>query len=283
METVGADIDHSASKVFDGATHFNPQGEDPFAGICKAEGTLPYMISRNALSTLFALGAFGSYLIAWFAPGVLHGQVYVTEDIIAQFFPMRAELYALAHGEPFTLWNPLPCLGMPRLGNPQEGFLSPLSLVFYLLPTTQAFSLYPTISIFLVAAFTFAFLRSQRLTLLPCLLGTFGWISCGAMFESVQHLPVIEAMAWLPASLYCLERFFQSTQCAPNGLEPAAPIDGSSKMLNSWHTPWCTINGTHAPQCASHWRVLINGAFWIIASAFTLAFQVLAGSPNQAW
>ena len=89
-----------------------------------------YLNEKRSASAGFDLAA-GAFLVAffvlWHAAGVFGGQVYVAEDSVAYFFSSRAAHYGLIGGGGFSLWDPLPGLGQPRLGNIQSGLLAPVS------------------------------------------------------------------------------------------------------------------------------------------------------------
>jgi hypothetical protein len=157
-----------------------------------------------------ACGFILLYFVAWFAPGVVGGQILFAEDTAAYFFANRSGLYALAHGAALSWWDPLPGLGLPRLANPQSGHLSPFSLLFYLLPTARAFSLYPTLVSSALALFCFGLFRAKGLSVLPALFGALSWASLGNVIDHVQHPPFLETLVWLPATLLAWERYRRS-------------------------------------------------------------------------
>ena len=111
------------------------------------------------------------FFAAWYAPGVFGGQVYYAEDIANYFLANRGALYDLAHGGAFSWWDPLPGLGMPRLGNIQTGYLTPLSSLFYALPPTEAFRFYPPLALGVLALFCFALFRAKGVGPIPALFG----------------------------------------------------------------------------------------------------------------
>jgi hypothetical protein len=156
------------------------------------------------LITLFFL----PFLCAlWFWPSIREGRILWAEDLVMYFFPWRSALFDLAHGGSFSLWDPVPGLGMPRLSNVQAGYFSPSSLLFALVPTERAMSLYPLIVVCLLSLFTYGLFRIKGTDPLPSLFGALSWAYAGMVLESVQHLPIIETLLWLPGTLFCWEKF----------------------------------------------------------------------------
>ena len=104
----------------------------------RADNTrIPSYRSGDALACLLLVALF----TAWYWPGVFGGRVYFGEDVAANFFSWRSSLYALAHGGEWSWWDPLTGLGIPRFGNMLVGYFSPISLLFYWVPTATAFGL----------------------------------------------------------------------------------------------------------------------------------------------
>ena len=157
-----------------------------------------------------ACGFIVLYFAVWFAPGVFGGKILFVEDTASYFFANRANLYALANGGGWTWWDPLPGLGLPRLANLQSGYLSPFSALFYTLPTARVFSFYPPLVLSVLALFSFGLFRAKGLSVLPALFGALSWASLGNVTAHTQHLPFIETLVWLPATLLAWELFRRS-------------------------------------------------------------------------
>jgi len=145
------------------------------------------------------------FFAAWHSAGVFGGKVYFSEDTAAYFFSNRAAHHSLATHRDWSLWDPLPGLGQPRLANIQNSSFSPLSLLFYLVPTATAFSVYPTIVLSLLSIFSFGLFRARGLEPLTALFGALSWATLGSLTNHIQHPPVVETLLWLPATLFCWE------------------------------------------------------------------------------
>ncbi len=104
----------------------------------------------------------------------------------------------------WPLWNPFNGLGAPLFANYQSGVLSLFNLPFLLLGMRVALLLSCFLKLFALGGFTFLYLRSLKLGVLPAVLG-------GMAFEYSGHnivllgYPHAGAMATLPAGILCLE------------------------------------------------------------------------------
>ena len=155
------------------------------------------------------LGLIALYT-AWYWPGVGGGKVYFDEDVAAVFYTWRASLYGLAQSADWSWWNPLPGLGIPRLGNIMAGHFSPLSALFYLVPTPIAYGVYPVVVMSLLSCFTYALFRTCGILVIPALFGALSWSSLAAITTHFQHPAYMETILWLPATLLAWEFYVRS-------------------------------------------------------------------------
>lgn len=140
--------------------------------------------------------------------GVFGGKVFSAEDSQLVFFTSRNNLYNVVHGGSLSFWEERRGLGVPRFGEPQAGYLSPLSAIFYLLPTTTAFRFYPALMIFSLWAGTYGLFRQRRAKPVSAALGAYSFVSLGMILHHVEHPPVIETLVWTPVSLFLMDRYF---------------------------------------------------------------------------
>ena len=85
---------------------------------------------------------------------------------------------ALGEGQ-IPLWNPHIFAGVPFLAAGQHSALYPFSLLFYLLPISQAYGWFTVLHLFLAGLFMHIFLRVIRLGRLGATIAgvTYGWIA----------------------------------------------------------------------------------------------------------
>ncbi|MEE3329196.1 MAG: hypothetical protein VX252_17815 [Myxococcota bacterium] len=146
-----------------------------------------------------------AFFLLWHAAGVFGGQVYVAEDSLAYFFSNRAGHYGLIGSGGFSLWDPLPGLGQPRLGNIQSGLLAPVSALFYWFPTQAVFQFYPAAVMSGLAVATYALFRVKGVGVVPAFFGALSWTTTSGVLTHVQHIAVIETLLFLPVTLFFWE------------------------------------------------------------------------------
>jgi hypothetical protein len=167
-------------------------------------------IARSLIIDLLVILLIIPALVAlWYAPSFFGGKILATEDIIGVYYALRATLHNSLTTGSFSLWNPVPGLGVPRLSNVQAGFFSPFSLLFYLLPIQEAMPFYPWLVVCSLGIFVYLLFRIKNLAAIPAFFGAFSWLTLGLVLESVQHFTVIETLVWLPAVLCCWESYLK--------------------------------------------------------------------------
>ncbi|MDE3077815.1 MAG: YfhO family protein, partial [Chloroflexota bacterium] len=152
-----------------------------------------------AVFAALAAGFFWKLLFKGLAIGGL--------DVLDYFYPYRAyAAQAIQHGR-LPLWNPDIFGGVPFLANIQTSLFYPLSALFYLLPTTEAYSWSIFLHVFLGALFAYLYARSSlEMNLFPALLAGMVFGFGGFMGGQLGHLNQFSAAIWLPALLLCWDR-----------------------------------------------------------------------------
>lgn len=210
------------------------------------------------------LKAYFPLLLAWLGLLFTHragwwgGQLLGLEDVAAQFFSLKSRLYLLAHGqEGWSFWDPLCQLGVPRLANIQQGWLSPFSLWFALVPPSRAWALYPALvdSVLLLSAF-FALRRVGCSTLSSTWAGAL-WVGSGNVLNSTQ------------------------SPCFKEGLVVACLTLGL--MLEWWQRPRRRTLVSLAVAGAIHWGVGNPTVFFYNNLSLSVAFVVLGWQRKVCW
>lgn len=178
---------------------------DPRRAVIVDVNRKPPLSVRIAAPVLIA-----AYFAAWYWPGVFGGRIYAGEDIVGVFYSLRNELYTMLHGRGLSWWDPVMGLGMPRLGNSQAGYLSPVSLLFYLIPPLEVFRVYPALIVSLIGLSFYLLMRVRGLHPLPSLAGALSWSTVSIILGHVEHPPAVEALLWLPATLAAWEMYRRS-------------------------------------------------------------------------
>ncbi len=163
-------------------------------------GSLP-MSDLAALLTLAALILFFFWKIA------LTNRVLAGLDVFAYFYPYRDFASEALRSGRLPLWNPYLFMGAPLLANSQVAVLYPLHLpLLWLSPPKQvAWSI--VLHLWLAGAGTYLFARwVLHLRPLAAFVAASVFSLGGFLGAQVEHLNQLNASAWLPWLLLCLER-----------------------------------------------------------------------------
>ncbi len=154
--------------------------------------------SRLALLLLFLI------LLLFFSRQIFTDATYYYSDCHAYLHPMKHFMVeSFGRGE-FPLWNPYPAGGYPFHGSYAPGVLSPLHLLYAVLPFESAFKYIIILHHLLAALFMFLFLGEWKLGPLPKL--------CGALMFSLSSFMIsqtdlfIPSLGWVPLVLFFFHR-----------------------------------------------------------------------------
>jgi hypothetical protein len=152
-----------------------------------------------------AAAAVGLTLLFWWP--LAWGGGLVGGDTYRYFLPQKVVYAELLRHHEMTLWNSWVGFGYPILGESQTGVFYPPNLVLYsLLPVDTAYN--ANFLLHYVLAFVFLCMYARAIGLeawgsgLAALVYTFGWFPPRSGLEWA-----IVTGAWLPAALWCCERF----------------------------------------------------------------------------
>ncbi len=154
---------------------------------------------------------FLSVVASWFFwSGLWTGGGFVGGDVYSYYFPQKVFYSECLHAGEFPFWNNRTGFGYPLIGESQTGVFYPTTLLFYWL--WEVNTAYNANFLFhYVLAFCFAALYAESLGLsaagavLCALVYTYGWFPVRSCVEWA-----IIGGAWLPAVLWCVERFLTS-------------------------------------------------------------------------
>ncbi|NSW57884.1 MAG: hypothetical protein HPY44_17920 [Armatimonadetes bacterium] len=154
---------------------------------------------------------FAAYGLSLFGPVVLGNRALFWHDVSIAYLPLRtsaAEAIAAGH---LPLWESRLGNGFPVLAEGQAGVFYPPHLLGYTgLPQYQVYAILVWLHCVLGAALMALFCRELGMRLMPCLLAglTYGW--SGFFITHVMHITMLEAAAWIPAMLLCLEKWLSN-------------------------------------------------------------------------
>ena len=110
----------------------------------------------------------------------------------------------------FPLWNNLNSNGVPFLANMQSALFFPLKIIYLLFPLPLGQNLFYFLKIYLIAFFTFLYLRQLKLNKFPSLIGAIAFAYCGFNITWLMW-PQTNVIIFLPLFLYLLERLFNKS------------------------------------------------------------------------
>jgi hypothetical protein len=153
-----------------------------------------------------ALAALAALTLAFFYKIALTNQVLVGLDLFSYFYPYRDFVGEALRAGRLPLWNPYLFMGAPLLANSQAAVLYPLNwLLLWLSPPHQvAWSI--VIHIWLAGAGLYLFARrAVRLDRWASLAAALVFALGGFLGAQVEHINQLNASAWLPWLLLCIE------------------------------------------------------------------------------
>ena len=145
--------------------------------------------------------------VVYFWPQIVEGRVLYWGDIGLYFAPMQEFLRENLRDGKLPLWNPMIFCGTPYVGNPQTWPLYPVTA---LLPFVSAsYFLNSTIALHVWLAGMGTYLFARRALWLgrgAALLAAVTFMFGGQLVSKEQFPNMVQAAAWLPWVLVCLDR-----------------------------------------------------------------------------
>ena len=130
-------------------------------------------------------------------------------DLVLQNYQWKSFIRAqIVQGE-IPLWNPHQFSGIPFFAAGQHSALYPLSVVYYLLPLSQAFGWFILLNLWLAGVFMAGFLRGLGLNRAGAALAGVVYQLCGFMIASAVFPMVVAAAVWLPLILWMIENILR--------------------------------------------------------------------------
>ncbi|MFN2226015.1 MAG: hypothetical protein ACK2UY_06900, partial [Anaerolineae bacterium] len=162
--------------------------------------------ARCPLVDAAALLGLAALVLLTFWKLALTNRVLAGVDVFSYFYPYREYVNQALRAGRLPLWNPYLFMGAPLLANSQAAVLYPLHwpLIWLDAPRQVAWSI--AIHIWLAGAGTYLFARrALRLQPLAAGLAAVTLALGGFLGAQVEHLNQLNASAWLPWLLLCVE------------------------------------------------------------------------------
>jgi hypothetical protein len=163
-------------------------------------------IARHHYTDILAVLALAATVVVFFWKIALTNRILVGLDLFAYFYPYRDYVSDALRAGQLPLWNPYLFMGAPLLANSQAAVLYPLHwpLIWLSAPKQVAWSI--VIHIWLASAGAYLLgRRAMRLDPLAALCAALLFGLGGFLSAQVEHINQLNASAWLPWLLLCLE------------------------------------------------------------------------------
>ncbi len=147
-------------------------------------------------------------------------------DAVSQMYPFKTYALGLVKNGSLPLWNPMMFGGYPLLGNIQIGIFNPTNLLFLFLPFPGAWSWQTLLQPFLIAFFTYLFLRSLPVGKMAGLLGGLIFGFSGFAIIWLEWNVHGFALAFLPLLFFLTNRYFQKEGDSTTGALIALAVAG---------------------------------------------------------
>ena len=128
-------------------------------------------------------------------------------DMWTQYYPAKWYSFTLIKQGKFPFWTPNLLFGFPLFAEAQTGILYPLSALFLLLPTVNAFNVSIIIRLLLAGLFTFLYVRRITRQNWAAAISGVAFACGGYMVAQLRHENVENALIWLPLILLALDRW----------------------------------------------------------------------------
>jgi len=135
-----------------------------------------------------------------------------TPDVITQIYPWKILVIDLWKQGSIPLWNPYSFSGTPLLANYQSAALSPLNLLYLVLPFIDAWSIAVLLQPLLAGLFMYMFVRAVGVSREGSVISAIAFMFCGFIATWMSYQTLGYAILFLPLALFAIEKFFNTTK-----------------------------------------------------------------------
>ncbi|MDP2638369.1 MAG: YfhO family protein [Candidatus Levybacteria bacterium] len=159
-----------------------------------------------------------SYQVNNFAPWSANDQFWgpvkngAMPDIITQIYPWRHLAIDIWKTGSVPLWNPYAFSGNPLLANYQSGVLSPLNVLFFILPFVDAWRILVLLQPLIAGLLMYLLVRSLNISKVGSLIASISFMFCGFITSWMGYATLGYAILFLPFSLFCIEKYYQTNK-----------------------------------------------------------------------
>jgi len=153
--------------------------------------------------------------VIYFWPQLIEGRVLYWGDIGLYFAPMQEFLRENLRAGRLPLWNPMILCGTPYVGNPQTWPLYPTTALLPFVSASYSLNLTVALHVWLAGVGTYLFARrTLSLGRGAALLAAVTFMFGGQLVSKEQFPNMVQAAAWLPWVLLCLDRLLDRRRLA---------------------------------------------------------------------
>ena len=225
----------------------------------------------------FTLAMFANVLL-WPGEQVLSDP---KQDLAGEFVYWRQFGFAQLLSGHLPLWNPHVFSGVPFLGGFQAALLYPPNLIYLILPLAKAINLEIALHVFLLGWFTSRWIRRYGFHPAAVLLASTATMFGGAFFLHVYpgHLATLDAMAWVPLILLCIDELLADPQ--PEWILVGIFAFAMELMAGHPQTLFntlvtCLLYGALQLRSIPRWR-------WTMLALATVGIGAIAITAMQLW
>ncbi len=224
--------------------------------------------------------------------GSISTNAYLDDTYTSEFPSTILYKSALKGGLTNGQWDPYQSGGVPLAATPNYALASPLTVVYYVLPTWLAPAYERLLEVVVAVGGAFLFLRRLNLSRPAAL--TAGVVFAGSGFMFVWlNFPQTRVAAFIPALFWTLERYFQQRKlrdAALISIPVASMLLGGFPAVAGYAVMTAAAYGVvrlatmHRESLRAAWRPLVGSALGAAAGVGLAAFQLLPFSSFlHAW
>src|SRR3972149_285418 len=133
-----------------------------------------------------------------------------TPDVITQIYPWKNLVIDFWKQGSIPLWNPYSFSGTPLLANYQSAALSPLNLLYLILPFIDAWSIAVLLQSLLAGLFMYLYTRTLKLSEFGAIVSSIAFMFAGFITTWMSYQTLGYAILFLPLSLFAVDKFFET-------------------------------------------------------------------------
>lgn len=162
--------------------------------------------------------------------GLPHNQLL--SDLVLENYVWKRFILQSIRERRLPLWDPYIFAGHPFLANGQHSALYPFSVLFYIMPLSQAYGWFTLLQLWLGGLFTYIFLRTLRAHRVGALLGGITFQLSTFLVVSIVFTMIIAAAIWLPLLLAVIETIIRKQEeKGPRAYSPIPYIAAGAIVL----------------------------------------------------